>query len=37
MNMEMKEVLSEDQYKIHTKVFKLIVWNTYLRKGWKRD
>lgn len=37
MNMEMKEVLSEDQYKIHTKVFKLIVWNTYLRKGWKRE
>ena len=37
MNMEMKEVLSEDQYRIHTKVFKLIVWNTYLRKGWKRE
>ena len=37
MNMEMKEILSEDQYEIHTKVFKLIVWNTYLRKGWKRD
>ncbi len=37
MNVKMKGILNKDQYKIHSKSFELVVWNTYLRKGWKKE
>lgn len=35
MNLNMKEVLTTSQYKIHEKNFKLILWNIKIKKGWK--
>ncbi|MFD1292381.1 hypothetical protein ACFQ5N_00920 [Lutibacter holmesii] len=35
MNLNMKEVLTTSQYKIHEKNFKLILWNIKIKKGWE--
>lgn len=35
MNLNMKEVLTTSQYKIHEKNFELILWNIKIKKGWK--
>lgn len=37
MNLQMKEILNEEQYKLHLSSFDLVVWNIYLRKGWSKD
>lgn len=37
MNIQIKNLLNEEQYKIHNKNFDLILWNVYLRNGWTKD
>lgn len=36
MNSEMKIMLTKEQYKMHVDNFKLILWNVYIRRGWKQ-
>ena len=34
MNLELKSLLTENQYEQHLRIFKIILWNISLRKGW---
>lgn len=34
MNLNVKEILTTHQYKIHEKNFNIILWNIKIKKGW---